>query len=92
MQCMCVCAPLEMSEMTEDVKSRLWCTYRKNFKAISEYMNRECRGKEGEDDSVVVSSPAGGTNITCDQGWGCTLRCGQMIMGNTLLHKHLGRG
>ena len=35
---------------------------------------------------------AGGTNITCDQGWGCTLRCGQMVMGNTLLHKHLGRG
>lgn len=37
-----------MPEMTEDVKSRLWCTYRKNFKAISEYMDRECKGRERE--------------------------------------------
>ena len=42
--------------------------------------------------SYIILYVPGGTSITCDQGWGCTLRCGQMVMGNTLLFKHLGRG
>lgn len=74
--------------MAGDVRSRLWFTYRKNFKPISEYM------LSPSPPSLPPPPPyvAGGTNITGDQGWGCTLRCGQMVMGNTLLLKHLGRG
>ncbi|KAL5476153.1 hypothetical protein EMCRGX_G026065 [Ephydatia muelleri] len=54
-------------EMREDVRSRIWCSYRKNFRAI------------------------GGTQLTSDSGWGCTLRCGQMLLAHALVCKHLGR-
>lgn len=50
-----------------DIRSRIWCTYRKNFPAI------------------------GGTGPTADSGWGCMLRCGQMILAQALLCRHLGR-
>ncbi|KAL9963595.1 hypothetical protein ACROYT_G027118 [Oculina patagonica] len=50
-----------------DIRSRLWCTYRKNFPAI------------------------GGTGPTADNGWGCMLRCGQMIFAQALVCRHLGR-
>uniref|UniRef100_A0A8C2H750 Cysteine protease n=1 Tax=Cyprinus carpio TaxID=7962 RepID=A0A8C2H750_CYPCA len=35
--------------------------------------------------------PIGGTGPTSDTGWGCMLRCGQMILGQALICRHLGR-
>uniref|UniRef100_A0A672SLP3 Cysteine protease n=1 Tax=Sinocyclocheilus grahami TaxID=75366 RepID=A0A672SLP3_SINGR len=35
--------------------------------------------------------PIGGTGPTSDTGWGCMLRCGQMILGQALICSHLGR-
>uniref|UniRef100_A0A674PBG2 Cysteine protease n=1 Tax=Takifugu rubripes TaxID=31033 RepID=A0A674PBG2_TAKRU len=35
--------------------------------------------------------PIGGTGPTSDTGWGCMLRCGQMILGQALMCRHLGR-
>ncbi|XP_053316146.1 cysteine protease ATG4B [Spea bombifrons] len=57
----------EKEELLNDITSRLWFTYRRNFQAI------------------------GGTGPTSDTGWGCMLRCGQMIFAQALLCRHIGR-
>ncbi|XP_062867225.1 cysteine protease ATG4A isoform X2 [Trichomycterus rosablanca] len=35
--------------------------------------------------------PIGGTGPSSDTGWGCMLRCGQMILAQALICSHLGR-
>jgi len=56
-----------MEELTADVRSRLWLTYRRNF------------------------LPIGSSGMTTDRGWGCMLRCGQMVIAQALINCHLGR-
>ncbi|VDN39287.1 unnamed protein product [Gongylonema pulchrum] len=34
--------------------------------------------------------PIGGTGPKSDQGWGCMLRCGQMLLARALIVRHLG--
>ncbi|KAK9870398.1 hypothetical protein WA026_007967 [Henosepilachna vigintioctopunctata] len=58
----------DIVKIRQDITSKLWFTYRKNFVPI------------GGDDG-----------FTSDKGWGCMLRCGQMVLGQALLFLQLGR-
>lgn len=58
---------LDINEIRQDINSKIWITYRKNFVPIG--------GNEG---------------LTSDKGWGCMLRCGQMVLANALVRLHLG--
>lgn len=60
--------PQEADKLIEDIKSKLWITYRKNFPPIDENLR-----------------------YTTDRGFGCMIRCGQMVLANALLYKNLGR-
>lgn len=60
--------PQDAERLMDDVQSKLWITYRKNFPPIDE-----------------------GSRYTTDKGFGCMIRCGQMVLANAFLYKNLGR-
>lgn len=60
--------PEQADEFCDDIRSKLWVTYRKNFPQLDE-SNR----------------------YTSDRGFGCMVRCGQMVLANALIFQNLGR-
>ena len=64
-----------------DFYSKIWFSYRKNFKSIRYF-------------GPSNSSPFDQENsqLTSDVGWGCVIRCTQMLMAQALVVKLLGRG
>lgn len=59
---------VDLSIIRQDIWSKLWFSYRRNFVPIG-----------------------GDTGLTTDKGWGCMLRCGQMVLAQALISLHLGR-
>ncbi|KAM7543226.1 hypothetical protein Aperf_G00000016172 [Anoplocephala perfoliata] len=58
----------DRDEIIDDIRSRLWFTYRRGF------------------------TPIGDENgPTSDAGWGCMHRCGQMMIGQTIMRLHLNQ-
>lgn len=41
---------------------------------------------------TYIDAKIGGNGPSSDAGWGCMLRCGQMILAQALVCRHLGRG
>lgn len=62
------CFNSDEKEVTQDILSRYWFTYRKGFNNIG--------GVGGPD---------------TDQGWGCMIRCGQMLLAECFSRLYLSR-
>lgn len=60
--------PQDLDDLQDDIRSKLWITYRRNFPPI-----------------------IGNTRYITDKGFGCMIRCGQMVLANALIYKDLGR-
>lgn len=58
--------PQDAEKVSDDIVSKIWITYRKNFPPIDD-------------------------RYTTDRGFGCMIRCGQMVLANALVYKCLGR-
>jgi cysteine protease ATG4 len=75
-------------EFLEDVGSRVWLTYRKNFPLIP-------KAKNGPS-TVSISGVLRGSGIefngfTTDVGWGCMIRTAQSLLANALVLLRFGR-
>lgn len=64
-----------------DFYSKFWFTYRKNFTPIK-YLKY---------DSDLHKFQTETSNLTSDIGWGCVIRCTQMLLAQALVIKLLGR-
>ena len=65
----------DSQEFQEEFNSLLWITYCKKFKPLLIELNKH-QGR-----------PV--TNLTTDNSWGCTVRCLQMLIANSLIQSNL---
>lgn len=75
-------------QFLEDVESKIWMTYRKNFPVIP-------KAKNGPS-TVSITGVLRGSGIefngfSTDVGWGCMIRTAQSLLANALILLRLGR-
>lgn len=66
-----------------DFYSKLWFSYRKSFAPIKFYVQEPLSGR------MVIASE--NSQLSSDVGWGCVIRCTQMLLAQALVVKLLGR-
>ncbi|KAL7276267.1 Cysteine protease atg4 [Rhizina undulata] len=74
----------------DDLDSRIWMTYRSDFKAIPK--STESTAGLSFLTSLRSQLPDHAAGFTSDAGWGCMIRSGQCVLANALLHHRFGRG
>lgn len=79
---------LDAYAINDDVISRFWFTYRTGFAPIGR--NRLCREDHEQDD--LFANLGGPSGPTKDTGWGCMMRCGQMMFSEAYLRFFLPAG
>ncbi len=65
--------------ITDDVISRFWFTYRTGFAPIGE---KNINKRLFRRNYLYLGGPSGPTK---DTGWGCMMRCGQMMLAEAYL-------
>lgn len=78
----------EINEIRQKIASILWVTYRKGFPPIGSPSSYQYTSDKGKEMSQYVQM-----EFTFDvfSGFGCMIRCGQMLMAEALKRVHLGR-
>lgn len=91
-----MCLLLQLHQLLlDDLNSRFWFTYRRDFPPIGEQHPAANSNAQSDVAHRLVGetlntpccclclmllTPTGGSSLTSDVGWGCTLRSGQMLM------------
>lgn len=90
----CVGAVIELPENEEDIP----VTDEPVFILGQQYSSRHQMNELRHDIKSILwftyrsgFSSIGGSGPTSDRGWGCMLRCGQMVLAQAFIRKHLGR-
>lgn len=77
------------TEFLDDLESRIWLTYRKDFPPIPK--SNDPAAASAMSFSTKLRNLANQGAFTSDTGWGCMIRSGQSLLANTFALLQLGR-
>ncbi|QPG73044.1 hypothetical protein FOA43_000348 [Brettanomyces nanus] len=78
-------------DFLDDVKTRIWFTYRSGFPIIPRDVNGPSPLSLGSLFRGTLDLSTVNQGFTTDAGWGCMIRTSQSLLANALLNIHVGR-